>query len=171
MQNITGEELLAQYQQGKRDFRGVILQYTSLDIAKLEGVDFTGAIFNNVSLQLTFINCNFFCSEWWFCRIPKFMGCNMQYAVFEGCYFSGISVDSDWKNSQTMSPYHDEFIYERCDLRGMRKSSGGIYLGPEDYCTPGFGVLYKNTFDEDGFFHSGICCTFTLRDPNDDIPF
>ena len=80
MQNITGEELLAQYQQGKRDFRDVILQYTSLDIAKLEGVNFTGAIFNTVSFngilaepgdvnyveEPTFINCKFSCSEWWF---------------------------------------------------------------------------------------------------------
>ena len=71
---MTREELLERYAAGERDVRGVILQYISLDRFELEGVDFTGAIFNSVTVNAVqidnyisncgFINCNFSCSEW-----------------------------------------------------------------------------------------------------------
>lgn len=182
MQDITREDLLKRYAAGERDFQGVILQYISLDGVELEGVDFTGAIFNSVTFESVwidncisncgFINCNFSCSEWWFCRIPEMSGCNLQYAVMEACYFRGSSVDCDWRSSHTIEAYHDEFIFERCDLRESRESTGRYHLGPEPYGHPGFGILYRDTLDRDGVFHSGIDCTLRTRpDPNDPIPF
>ena len=182
MQNITREELLARYAAGERDFRGVILQYVSLDGVELEGVDFTGAIFNTVSFKsvtvaigdnhttrrTVFTNCNFSCSEWWFCYVPKLIGCNLQFAVMEGCYFRPNFVNCDWRDGQIIGAYFDEFIFEGCDLRNMRWSSG-ICIFPEEYFRPGWTILYRNTIDKNGVFHSGIHCT--LPDPDDIIPF
>ncbi|VEP17903.1 putative Pentapeptide repeat family protein [Hyella patelloides LEGE 07179] len=182
MQNITREELLARYAAGERDFRGIILQYISLDGVKLEEVDFTGAIFNAVSFesvpvaiedtyrveQTIFTNCNFSCSEWWFCcYIPKLIGCNLQFAVMEGCCFGPKFVDCDWKNGQIIGAYFDEFIFEDCDLRNMRRSSG-FHIVPE-YINQNWTILYRNTFDENGVFRDGIHCN--LPDPDDIIPF
>ena len=124
------EELLGKYVAGERDFRGVILQYISLDGVKLEGVNFTGAIFNAVSFKTTlidsedisqgfnepiFVNCNFSCSEWWVCRLPKLVGCNFQYSTMEGCYLFDRFVDCDWRYSQIQGCYWDDLYF-----RGMR---------------------------------------------------
>ena len=173
------EELLGRYVAGERDFRGVILQYISLDGVKLEGVNFTGAIFNAVSFKTTlidpedisqgfnepvFLNCNFSCSEWWVCRIPKLIRCNFQYTVMEGCYFFGRFVDCDWRYGQIKGSYWDDVIFDRCDLREMKLSQEYTLMPelliPELYNLDStFGIMYRNTFDKDGVFHSGIYCT------------
>lgn len=181
------EELLRRYAAGERDFAGVILQHISLHGIQLEEVDFTGAIFNAVSFKTTliriddisqgfnepiFINCNFSCSEWWFCRIPReLIGCNFRYAIMEGCYFHGKFVDCDFRASQIKGACFDDVIFERCDLREMRLSKG-IALEPEDPSIHTyFGLLYRNTFDENGVFHSGIHSTIPARNLDDPIPF
>jgi uncharacterized protein YjbI with pentapeptide repeats len=173
------EELLGKYVAGERDFRGVILQYISLDGVKLEGVNFTGAIFNAVSFKTTlidsedisqgfnepiFVNCNFSCSEWWVCRLPKLVGCNFQYSTMEGCYLFDRFVDCDWRYSQIKGCYWDDCIFEGCDFREMRLNQEFVLmpqiLMPELYdFDPSFGIRYVNTFDKDGVFHSGIYCT------------
>ena len=118
------EELLERYAAGKRDFRGVIFQHINLDGIELEGTDFTGAIFNNVGKGISFgsifVNCNFSCSEWWFCVVPKLVRCNLQYAVMEGCLFGWEFIDCDWRFGQIEGAYFDDFVFEECDLREMR---------------------------------------------------
>ena len=114
-----------------------------------------------------YLNCNFSCSEW-LCRIPKMSGCNLQYAVMEGCYFRPNLIDCDWKYGQIIGAYFDEFIFERCDLREIRWSSGA-WIGAEIYRSPGWIIIYRDTFDSEGVFRSEIDCP--LPDPNDPIPF
>lgn len=174
MQNMTREELLARYEAGERDFRGVVLQYISLDGIEFVGADFTGAIFNRVSFQRIYINrdignswsrftnCNLSCSEWWYCRIPRLVSCYMQYAVIEGCYLRSGFVDCDWRNGQVISSYFDGFIFDRCDLRNTRWSSGNNFVGGEFAGLDPTGILYSETFDKEGVFHPSIY---------DDLPF
>lgn len=122
------EELLARYAAGERDFRGVILQYIS----------------------------NLSCSEWWYCRIPMLIGCYMQDAVMEGCYFRADFIDCDWRNGQIISCSFDEFVLDRCDLRNTRWSSGRHYIGSERDGLGNFRIGYSETFDKDGVFHPSV---------------
>ncbi|NJL52067.1 MAG: pentapeptide repeat-containing protein [Hydrococcus sp. SU_1_0] len=180
---MTREELLAQYAAGERDFQGVLLQYISLDGVQLEGVNFTGAIFNSVSFntafvdcedvskgfsETIFIECNFSYSEWWFCHIPKLARCNLQYAVTEGCLFLGKFIKCDWRSSHFIGAFYDDVVFEECDLREIRttKKSYPMFLFDP---IPESGFMYKNTFDKDEVFRSGIHCN--LPDPDDPIPF
>jgi hypothetical protein len=172
---MDGEELLRRYAAGERDFRGVIFQHINLDGIELEEADFTGAIFNNIgksnSFDSIFVNCNFSCSEWWSCVTPKLVGCNLQYAVMKSCRFWSKFINCDWRFGQIKGAYWDDFVFEECDLREMRWSEEGRILVPEPYVDPNFGLLFRNTFDKDGAFHSGICCNVSYLRLQDDIPF
>lgn len=187
MQAMTEEDLLERYIAGERDFQGVILSDILLgrgrgDSVNLERVDFFGAIFKkilierypttNVTIGSRFTNCNFSRSKWEFCQMPALIGCNLQYSVMEGCFFSGRFVDCNWRYGQIIGQYVDEFIFERCDLRGLRRSDGASIGQIGDYIrNAGFyGNGYVNTIDPDGVFHSGIYCDLARPDP-EEIPF
>ena len=179
---MTREEFLSRYNAGERDFRGVVLQLISLDGVQLKGVDFTGAIFNEVSFNVApiysqgifkgtrgclFTNCNFSCTELWFCEIPKLFGCNFQYSVMEGCYFGSKFIDCDWRNSQIIGATFDDAIFEGCNLTGQRFTWTGRSVKSEVSGLGWFGIFYKNSFDSDRVFHSGIFCVV----PDCDMPF
>jgi uncharacterized protein YjbI with pentapeptide repeats len=181
---MDAEELLKGYAAGERDFAGITLSDIRLGGGggvNLEGVNFSGAIFKNILIERyrttnitigsKFTNCNFSYSKWSFCEMPRLVGCNLQYSVMEGCFFSRRFIDCDWRYGQLIGADFDEFILERCDLR-ERLLSIGPFLGFEDRGggLQYWGYEYVNTIDPDGVFHSGIYCSLP-RPTSDEIPF
>jgi uncharacterized protein YjbI with pentapeptide repeats len=184
MAEITIEELLARYNAGSRDFHGSVLSDIVLGQLEesridIEGVNFTGAIFRNILreewvINTKFINCNFSQSVWEFCEMPAMRGCNLQYALMRGCFFSTKFVDCDFRSSQMIGRYFDRgiLVFERCDLTGLI-TSDGPYVGPRRYIrwVPSPDDIYLNTIDADGIFRSGICCDLPLSIPGFEVPF
>ena len=184
MQDITTEELLVRYAAGERDFTGVILSNIRVGGGggvNLEGVNFSGAIFKNILIERyrttkitigsKFTNCNFSYSKWSFCDMPRLIGCNLQYSVMESCLFCIRFIDCDWRYSQLIGANFDEFIMERCDLRGGLWSDGpSIGFENRGDGQGNFTYQYVDTIDPDGVFHSGIYNSLP-RPTSDEIPF
>lgn len=196
MTEITAEELLIRYEAGERSFPNIILSDVCLiwdgvntlgedygvneaGGVELTGVDFSGAIFQNIriehSFQITnvtfrtrFINCNLSHSVWEFCEMPNLIGCNLQYALMRGCFFDRQFTDCDWRYGRIIGADFDDMIFKQCDLREGRWLDGNCIAFENSDRGQGrgnFGLAFIDTSIDRLF--AGMCSVrFGAKDSN-----
>jgi hypothetical protein len=75
----------------------------------------------------------------------------LQHALMRGCFFDRKFIDCDWRYGRVVGVDFDDIIFERCDLRKGRWSSG-IYIGFPDEDRGGgrgnFGIAFIDTLTD-----------------------
>ena len=145
------KEFLARYKAGERDFRGVSLYRADLRRFPLDGVDFSGAVFQYVKFSGNYTDCinshiNFSGVKFWDCDLTgKFSFCDFRNANIGSCnlWYSQFS-DCDWRGVKTKYCEMTATCFIRVNLEGA--SLGGS--GEEPF-------QFLDIIDENGKFISG----------------
>lgn len=150
------KEFLARYKAGERDFRGVSLYRADLRRFPLDGVDFSGAIFQYVKFCGSYTDCvnshiNFSSAKFWGCDITgKFSFCDFRNTEMVHCDLEWTRFyDCDFRGANARLCNIDGTKFVRANLEGSELSGSG-----QDPCR------FWDVIRDDGVFIPGF--TFEL---------
>ncbi|MDY7005107.1 MAG: pentapeptide repeat-containing protein [Cyanobacteriota bacterium] len=150
------KEFLARYKVGERDFRGVSLYRADLRRFPLDGVDFSGAIFQYVKFCGHYTDCvnshiNFSGAKFWSCDITgEFSFCDFRNTNIGSCNLESTRFsDCDWRGAKTKYCNMTRTHFVRVNLQGVTWGGYG-----EEPCR------FWDVIRDDGVFIPGF--TFEL---------
>ncbi|MGB3510246.1 MAG: pentapeptide repeat-containing protein [Microcoleaceae cyanobacterium] len=126
------KEFLARYKAGERDFRGVSLYRANLRRFPLDGVDFSGAVFQYVKFCGAYTDCvnshiDFSGAKFWGCDITgKFSFCDFRSAEMVHCDLEWTRFyDCDFRRANSRLCNIDGTEFVRVNFEGAKLSGSG----------------------------------------------
>jgi uncharacterized protein YjbI with pentapeptide repeats len=109
---MKAEELLSQYQSGRRNFQGIELQNVNFAWVDLSGIDFKGANLQHVNFSAAILKCaNFETANLSFADLSRtdlteanLKGANIEGAVLDGAKFENVSYNYETKFPKGFDP-------------------------------------------------------------------